>query len=110
MIELAQQRRLPPVPYVGADGADVGDGQDQQQLEPFRRLHPLNKVVDRFRVPNVELERGAAHQKMPPHQPRDGFGLFVRKSKPWGELASDLLADFRVVTTPALGNVVQQDG
>ena len=32
MVEFAQQRRLPAVPYIGTDGADVGHGQNQQQL------------------------------------------------------------------------------
>ena len=44
VIELAQQRRLPAVPDLGADGADVGDGQDQQQLQPLRRLHLLGET------------------------------------------------------------------
>src|ERR1700751_4534497 len=105
MVELAQQRRLPPVHDIGTDGADIRDGQHQQQLKPFGRLCPLYKAANRLGVTDVELECGAAHQEMPTYQPRDGFGLLVRKPQPRAELYSDLFADLRVITAPALGDV-----
>ena len=36
VVELAQQGRLPAIPHIGADGADIAHRQDQQQPEPFR--------------------------------------------------------------------------
>ena len=45
VVEIAQQRRLPGVPDRGPDGADVGDGQHQQQPQPLDRLHHLDEVV-----------------------------------------------------------------
>ena len=44
VIKLAQQPGLPFVPDVGADRTDVGDRQDQEQPQAFRRLHPGGEI------------------------------------------------------------------
>ena len=59
IVELAQQRRLPAVPDIGADGADVADRQHQQQTEPLRRLHQAGEALDGLGIHQVALERGA---------------------------------------------------
>ena len=108
VIEFAQQRRLPAVPHLRTDGANIGHGQDQQQLQSLRRLHPLDKAGDRLRIADVELEGGVAHQQMPAHQPGDGLGLLGRKPEPRAELQRDLFAEHRMIAAAALCDVVQQ--
>src|SRR5580704_5264573 len=45
---------------------------------------------------------------MPTYQPGDSLGLLSTESEARAEPQSDLLADFRVIAAPALGDVVEQ--
>src|SRR5882724_962744 len=53
VVELAQQRRLPAVPGPGPDRADVGDGEDEEQLQPLGRLYLADEILDGLRVVDV---------------------------------------------------------
>ena len=110
VIELAQQRRLPAVPHLGAHGADIGDGEDEQQLQPLGRLHLRGEAADGLGIVDVELEGGAAHQQMPAHEPGDRLGLLGAEAEARTELLRHLLAQHRMVAAAALGDVVQQHG
>src|SRR5205085_6084322 len=108
MVELAQQRRLPTIPHLRTDGANVRDSQHQEQLQSLRRLHALDKITDRLPITDIELEGGAAHQQVPAHQPGDRLGLLRGKPQTGAEFQSDLLAELRVIAATALGDIVQQ--
>ena len=108
VIELAQQRRLPAVPHVGTDGADVADREDQQQAKPFRRLHQLGEALDGLRVHQVALKRRRRHGEVIAHQPGNGFGLGRAQTEPRAELQRHVGAQYRMVAAAALGDVVQQ--
>ena len=71
-------------------------------------MHPLDKIADGLQVADVELERGAAHQQVPAHQPGDRLGFLAREPEPRPELERDALADFRVIAAAPLGDIVQQ--
>src|SRR5439155_15999251 len=90
------------------DGANVGHRQNEQPLQPLRRLHPLDKITKRLQVADVELESGTAHQQVPAYQPSDRLGLLTRKSEPRTELERNALADLGVIAATPLGDVVQQ--
>ena len=61
VVERAQQLALPAVPDAGADGADVGDGEHQQQLQALRALHDVGEVADGLGVADVAAEGDLAH-------------------------------------------------
>ncbi len=108
MIDLAQQARLPAVPDLGPDRADVGGGQHQEQLQPLGRLHLRREILDRLGIVDVALEGGVAHKEVPAHQPRHRLGLLVGETQAPPELLRDAFAQDRVVAAAALGDVVQQ--
>ena len=110
VIKLAQEPRLPSVPHPGTNRPDVGDGEAQQQAQPFRGLHGGDEVADGLGVVDVAFEGGAAHHQVVQHQPRDGFRLPIAETEARPQLAGDAGADLRVVTVPPLGDVVQQHG
>ncbi len=63
VIKLAQQLALPAVPHARTHGANVGDSQDQQQAQHFRRLH----LAPRNRAPSWDRRyRGAARCRSSP--------------------------------------------
>ena len=62
VVEPAQQLALPAVPDAGPDGADVGDRQHQQQLQPLRALHDVGEVADGLGIADVAAEGDLAHQ------------------------------------------------
>ena len=109
VVKLAQQRRLPAVPHLRPDRADIGGGQHQQQLQPLGRLHALDESLDRLRVADVALEGGVAHQEVPAHQPRDGLGLLGASGPSRGPSFSAIFSPIiGMVAAAALGDVVQQ--
>ena len=55
IIERAQKLPLPAVPHARPHRLDVGDGEDQQQLEPFGTLHHLGEIEDRLVVVEIAL-------------------------------------------------------
>jgi hypothetical protein len=50
VIERTQKLRLPAVPHAWADGADVGGGDDGQELQPLGRLRHGGEILDRLAV------------------------------------------------------------
>src|SRR5277367_2282661 len=92
-----------------ADRPDVGDGQDQQQLQPLRRLYMPDKVADGLWVADIALERCAAHQQMPAYQPSYCLRLLPGEAEPRPELERDAFAEHRMVAAPALSDVMQQN-
>jgi hypothetical protein len=75
VIERAQQLALPAVEDIRPDGTDVGDGQDQQQLQPFQALHLAGEVLDRLAVGEIARLRDGAHVEMVLDQPGDRIGF-----------------------------------
>src|SRR6185437_3106443 len=53
----SQKRALPLVPDSRADGADVDNGEDEQQPQSLRALHLACDILDRLRIGEVALER-----------------------------------------------------
>ena len=107
VIEIAQQLRLPAVPGLRADGADVGDRQHQQQAQALDRLHLGGEIGDGLGIVDVALEGGLAHQQVVAHQPVDGLGLLGGEAEARAELLRHFGAQFRMVAAAALGDVVQ---
>ena len=75
VIKRAQQLRLPAVPHARADGADVGGGEDGQQLQPFGRLHHRGEILDGLAVGQVARLRHARHHEVVLDQPGDRLGV-----------------------------------
>ncbi len=51
-----EKAALPFVPHLGSDGANIDDGQDQQEPESLRALHLAHEILDRLGVGEVALE------------------------------------------------------
>ena len=109
VIQFAQQRRLPPVPHVGTNGAGIGHGENQQHAQAFRRLHQGDEIAHRHGVVQVTLIGGAVHVQVVQHQPRDGFRLARVEPEPRTQLGGHFGPHDGMVAAPALGDVVQQD-
>ena len=88
VIERAQELRLPAVPHAGADRADVGGGQDGEQLHALQRLHHGGEILDGLAVGQVARLRHRRHHEMLLDQPGDGFGLGRRQAEPRAERAA----------------------
>ncbi len=93
---------------MGADRAHVGDGQQQQQAQPFRALHHGDEVGDGPRVVDIAFERRTGHQKVLADQPGGRFRFLVGQTETRPQLQRDLGAQFRMVPVPALGDVMQE--
>jgi hypothetical protein len=106
--ERAQQLPFPAVPHAGADGADVADGEDEQQLQAFRALHDGGEIEDRLEVVEVAHLRRFAHQQVMADQPGDGFGFRRVKAKARAEAEGNAFARDGMVLRPAFGDVVEQ--
>ncbi len=48
VIERAQKLALPSIPGGGPNRANIGDGQQQQKLEPFGALHEIGEILAPF--------------------------------------------------------------
>ncbi len=55
----AQECALPLAPHAGANRSNIDHGEDQQQPQPFRALHLMDEILDRF---GVEHKGRAARQ------------------------------------------------
>ena len=110
VVQRAQQLALPAVPHAGAHGANVGDGQQQQQLQPLRALHHVGEVADGLGIGQIAALSDVAHRQVLLDQPDDGFGLRRRQPEARAQLARDARADDRVVLGVALADVVQEGG
>ena len=108
VIERAQELRLPAVPHAGADGADVGGGEDGQQLQPLGRLHHGGEILDGLAVGEVARLRDARHHQMIFDQPGDGLGLGGGKAEARAEPPRHPRAGDRMILDAALGDVVQE--
>ena len=109
VIERAQQLALPAVPDARPDRADVADGEDEEQLQPLRRLHDLRKIHDRAAVGEVARLGDPRHGQMLLDQPGDELGLVGREPEARAELSRHLGAGDRMILRPALGDVVQEE-
>ena len=92
VIERAQQLCLPGIPHAGADRADVGRSEDQQQLHALERLHDRGEILDRLAVGKVARLRDGRHHQMLLDQPGDCVGLGRREAEPRPEAACDTRA------------------
>ena len=108
-IEIAQQLALPVVPDAGADGADVGDGQHQQQAQALDVADDLGELRHRARIADVALLRHVAHHQVMAHQPGDQIDLLRRQAEALAGRARGLLA-LDLLVALALAGVVQQHG
>ena len=108
-IERAEQLALPAVPHAGSHGADVGNRQDDQQLQPLEALHDGAEVENGLEVVEIAHLRGLAHQQVIADEPGNRFRFRRREAQPRAEFERDALTGDRVVFLPALGDVVQED-
>ena len=103
-----QESGLPPVPHVGADGGDVGLGEDLQQLQPLEALHLGREVLYRLGVRQVAGLRGDRHRQMLLDQPGDELGFGRREAEARTKPTRNAAAFDRVVLRPPFGDVVQE--
>ena len=107
-VELAQQRGFPAVPDFGRNGADVRDGEDEQQAQAFGRLDGVGEVQNRFRVVDVARKRGLAEEQMVQDEPGDHFGFLGGQAQGGPDMQRDFGAQFGMVAAAAFRDVVQQ--
>ncbi len=107
---MAEQLALPIVPYAGADGANVGDGQREQQPQAIQRLHDGAERVRRARIGDVAPLRSVRHRQMLLDQPGDALGVGGVEPQAWAQSARDLRAGEGVIDAAPLGDVVQEGG
>ncbi len=109
VIELAQQRRLPAVPHLGPDRADVGDGQDQQQLQPLGRLHPVDEIAGSSAGSSMSSLKAVPLISRCQRTSQATVSVSsALKPEARAELLRHLLAEHGMVAAAALGDVVQQ--
>ena len=97
VVERAQELALPAVPHPRTDRLDVGDGEDQEHLQPVEVLHGRGEVENGLAVGKVARLRRDAHQEMMLDQPGDGLGLRRGQPEARPEPAGDARAGDRVV-------------
>ena len=86
----------------------IGDGEQQQQLQPLAALHQIGEVADGLGVVEVAALGEGAHHQMMLDEPGRGLGLGRREAEPRAELARDAGAGMRMILVAALGDVVQE--
>ena len=109
-VEGAEQLALPAGPHAGPDRADIGDGQHEQELQPFAALHQGGEIANGLGVVEVAALGELTHGQVMLDQPRGGLGLGRVQAKPRAELAGDPRADDRMILVPSLGDVVNEGG
>ena len=108
VIERAQQLALPAVPDARPHGLDVADGQDEQQLQAFERLHDARERLDRARIGQIAALRDRRHIEMMLDQPGDGLGLRRGESETRAQAARDAGAGERMILLTPLGDVMEK--
>ena len=110
---LAMQRPkqviLETVPELVAGRERVGEGEQREQEQSFRRLHLLGEVADDERVIQVASLGKTRHEQMVfDHDPQRVRGHAVELQPP-GHAVGELAAEFRVLAVAGgLAGVVQQ--
>jgi hypothetical protein len=107
-VQLAHQRRAPPVPQIRIGGVDVGDGQRIQIVESLLRAHLAREFVDHHRIVDVLALRGCRHQQMHAHEPRHEFCVGIVDAVTATEVDDVDRAERRVISAAPLGDVVEQ--
>ena len=107
-IEVAQELPLPTGPHPRPHGAEIGDGEHEQELQPLAALHEIGEVADGLRVVQVAALGEGAHHQMMLDEPGRGLGFRRGETEPRPKLARDAGADLRMVLVAALGDVVQE--
>ena len=110
VIQAAQKRSLPAVPHAGPDGANIRNGEQQQQPQPFRRADLRGEVFNGFGVLYVPFLRKVAHEQMVLDEPCGGVGLLHRNAEPLGNALGEFCARDGMVLFASLGDVMQEDG
>ena len=88
VIERAEELRLPAVPDAGADRADVGGGEDGQQLQPLERLHHRGEILDGLAVGQVARLRDASTSRDAARSARRRFRSRPARSRAAGRAAA----------------------
>ena len=107
-VEIAEQHVAPVVVDVGRDGAHVGEGQEQQRLEPIDRADGAHEAGHRAVVVDIALLGHLRHQQMIAHQKDDQVALFAVQREPAADLGGELRAEFVMVVAVALADIVKQ--
>ena len=81
IVQVAEELPLPVVPHIRSDGADIDDGEDQEEAQAFRRRDDLGEVEDGLEIGQVALERGRRHQQVIADEPCHGVGLAGGEAK-----------------------------
>ena len=110
VVERAQQLPLPAVPRSGTDRTDIGNRQQQQQLQAFGALDDRGKVFDGLGIGNIAALGRVAHGEMLLDQPGDPVGFGRGQAEARAQPAGDRGADERMVLRAALADVVQEGG
>ena len=108
VVEFGEKLALPAVPHAGPDGANVDDGEDEQQAQPLGALHDLREIEDRLEVGEVAFEGGRRHQQVIAHQPRHRLGLRRIEPQPRTDAQREFGAEHAMVAAAPLGDVVEQ--
>ncbi len=64
IIKRAQELAFPAVPDARPHRADIGDSEQEQELQPFGTLHNVREGPHGLRVRNIAALRGLAHGQM----------------------------------------------
>ena len=108
-IERAQQLAFPAVPGRRSHRADIGHGQDQQQLQALGRLHHIGEIENGLEVVEIAHLCGLAHQEMMADEPGHGFGLGCREAKSRAQGLRHPLAGDGMAFLASLGDVMEED-
>ena len=110
MIKRAQELPLPAIPDIGADGADIGDRQQQQQPKALGRLNDLGKVRDRLGIVKIAAKCRRAEQQMMPDQPGDGLDLVLAQAQSGPRLNDQIGTDLGMMAIAPFAEVMEEEG
>ena len=108
-VELAQQRRLPRIPHVGADAFDVGKSQEVEHLEVLNVPNRPGEIEDRFLIFQVAAKGGVGHQQVVAHQEFHRRPVIGVKTHAPGDGPHDPGADFRMAAAETFADVVKHE-